>query len=192
MENRTKNHVRGGNVLLARSIRESELWTWDSEHLRLWVYLLTSVNAREDKSVMIGAIEVGYGQVLKSYRRIAEECGYTANNEIVRWVPERVRRMLDRFRDAGMVSTTVTALGTLITVLNFKRYQTFSSYRTGGLGQGSRQARDNNNHSTQSKQQQPLVEEVFSYWEAERRKALGGSARVAMKRDPAGIGSPAM
>ena len=166
-------YVPGGNVLLARALLDGALWRWDSEHIRLWVYLLLSVNA-SDKVVTIGSVEVGYGQVLKSYRKVAEECEYTANNETVRWVPERVRRMLDRFRAAGMVSTVVTGLGTLVTVLNFEQYQDFHSYRRPGLGQGLRQARDNNNQSIHLNQQQHslrgMVESLWLVWVEE----LGG------------------
>jgi hypothetical protein len=132
-EPKSTEHIRGGNVLLARSIRESELWGWDSEHLRLWIYLLTSVNAGKPRNV--GGVEVGYGQWLRSYSKVAEDCQHIVNRSVKTWGKSRVMRMLARLRAAGMISLRETDLGTLITVQNFAHYQDFASYRP-GLGTG--------------------------------------------------------
>ena len=140
--------IPGGNVLLARSIRESELWTWDSEHLRLWIYLLTSVNAGEPR--VIGGVRVGYGQVLKSYRKISDENEHLEYETASTWSTSRVKRMLDRFVSADMISTVGTKLGTLITIRNFRQFQQFASYRAEvgtEFGTGSEQVRNNNNQS---------------------------------------------
>ena len=160
MDREAQDYVPGGNVLVARAIRQSPLWTWDSEHLRLWIYLLTSVNASETP-IVIGYVTVGYGQVLKSHRRIADENEYTANNKVARWSTSRVSRMLDRFERAGMVTTLGTDLGTLLTVRNFRKYQDFGTYRSDlgtDLGTGSEQARNNNKQSIQSNDTNPPSE----------------------------------
>jgi len=151
---RDERYVPGGNVLVARAILESRLWRWNPEHLRLWIYLLTSVNASEVPRVF-SSVSVGYGQVLKSYRRIAEECEYEDNNRLVRWHPSRVERMLKRFEASQMVALLRTDLGTLITVRNFKMYQDFDTYRRRlgtGLGTATGQQQDNNKQSNQSNQ----------------------------------------
>lgn len=115
-------------MLLSRGIRDSDVWGWDSEHLRLWVYLLASVHAR-DEPIEVGDVRVRYGQVLRSYRRIADDNEYVANQRVVRWSTSRVKRMLDRFTDAEMIETLGTDLGTLVTVRNFAKYQDFETYR---------------------------------------------------------------
>ena len=122
------DHVPGGFVLLSRGLAESEVWRWDSHHLRFWVYLLMSVNARKDRPVKLGAVTVGYGQVLKSFRKIREENECVENREIKQWSQSRVGRMLARFEDAGMIVTLGTGLGTLITVQNFALFQDFGAY----------------------------------------------------------------
>lgn len=143
--------VPGGFILLSRALTESEVWTRDPHHLKLWVYLLLKCNARKDKVLHMGPVEIGYGQVLKSFRKIIEDNEWVENQAVHRWSKSRVGRMLDRFEDAEMIATLGTDLGTLITIRNMARYQDFSSYRADlgtGLGTQSGRSRDNNKHSS--------------------------------------------
>ena len=158
---RNETYVPGGNILIARAIRESPLWRWDSEHLRFWLYLLLSVNTSE-KSFVIGPVTVGYGQVLKAFRIIAKENEYVSNRSVKQWSTARVKRMLERFKTAEMISTLGTELGTLITVRNFRRYQEFATYRAElgtELGTQSERSRNNNKQSIQSDLDNPTPEE---------------------------------
>ena len=117
----------GGAVLIARAMQDSEVWGMPPQYLKLWLYLL--INARWDKRPhRIGPVTVGYGQVVKSYRKIADECQYTENRQVQAWSTSQVKRVLAWLEERGMVETLGTELGTLITVCNFKRYQDFQTY----------------------------------------------------------------
>ena len=177
------DHVPGGFVLLSRGLVESEVWRWDSHHIRFWVYLLLSVRARKDKPVKIGPVTVGFGQVLKSFRKIREENEYTENSEVKKWSQSRVGRMLDRCEAAGMIVTLGTDLGTLITVQNFARFQDFDAYRAElgtGLGTVWGRSGDNNkevkevdltsNPLVGAKRERGPVVEMWTIWLEE----LGG------------------
>ncbi len=168
------------------------MWGWDSEHLRLWVYLILTVHARE-KPVMVGSVEVGYAQTLKSFRRIAEENQYIANRALKTWPTSRVHRMLKRFEGAGMVSVVGTDLGTLITVHNFRRFQDFDSYRSEPgteLGTHWERSGNNNNYSNSSNQlpltggiesASPRELDVFEYWRSRRAEVLGKTSGPPMR-----------
>lgn len=117
-----ENHVPGGYILLARKIRESEIWAWSSDQIRFFLYLL--LEARWDpKPRRVGEVTIQRGQVLKSFRKISEENEFTDNRQVRRWSTSTVKRMVDRLREAEMVSTHGTELGTLFTITNFSVYQ---------------------------------------------------------------------
>ena len=105
---------------------------------------------------MIGSVTVGYGQYLRSYRKIADDCEYLDNNAIRKWSLSRVFRMVAWLEGEEMIETSETELGTLFTIKNFQRFQDFKSYRVGQLGTrlgtGLEQGWNNNNHLNQSNQ----------------------------------------
>lgn len=137
------SHIPQGFILLARRLLESEVWLWDSEHLRLWLYLLLSSNMRESYTKDYGeGIVVGYGQTLKSMRQLAlGASSYGSNNRTVIWSKSTVSRMLKRFEKAGMITTEFTKLGTMITIVNAQQYQSFDTYRANGLGTAKKRER---------------------------------------------------
>jgi len=105
---------------------------------------------------VIGSVTVGYGQYLRSYRKIADDCEYLDNKQVLKWRHQRVARMVKWLESEGMIGTLETTLGTLFTISNFQKFQDFKSYRVGQLGTrlgtDTGQIRDNNNHLNQSNQ----------------------------------------
>ena len=133
-----------GFVLLSRSIQDNSLWRKDSEHLRMFLWLVMNANYSKEKTYKYGDVEVGYGQFLTSYRRIANENEYVSNNQLVRWSPTRIRRMLQVLISDGRISTKKTRLGTLVTVENYQEYQQFSTYSKKGLSGGTSNIKQSN------------------------------------------------
>ena len=132
----------GGAVLIARAMQDSAVWGMPEHYLKLWLYLLLNVRW-DEKPHRIGPVSIGYGQVLKSYRVIADECQYTHNRQVKRWSTSQVKAVLGWLEAEGMVETLGTELGTLITVRNFKKYQAFSTYAAPDSERDSEQPKNN-------------------------------------------------
>ena len=123
-----RRHIAGGHIKVARRLKESAIWLQDPHYLRLWTYLLLSVRW-DEKPIQKGSITIGRGQVLKSFRRIADDNEWRENRALKKWSTSRVKRMLDWLSENEMVSLQGTEVGTLITVLNFNDYQDPETYR---------------------------------------------------------------
>lgn len=134
--NVSRLQIPGGYIIVARKILDSPVWHWSPDHQRLWLYLLLKARWDERPGVSKGA-RIQRGQLLKSYREIADECWWIENNAQKRWEPTQVMRMLDRMKEAGMISKELvtgehgTGLGTLITIKNFNAYQDPERYKSG-------------------------------------------------------------
>ena len=172
-----QRHIGGGYVRVARKLKESAIWSQDPHYLRLWTYLLLSARW-DEKPIKKGVVTIGRGQVLKSFRRIAEENEWTENRALKRWSTSRVKRMIDWLSENEMVSLHGTELGTLITIKNFNDYQDPESYRLEpGTEPGTQLERSWNNGKKEKKENTTKtsgysdeVIEVFDYWQERRSK----------------------
>ena len=125
----------GGFVLLARSILDNSIWRRDSDHLKLFLYLLVNANYQKDKVYTYRSgedvVKVKYAQYLCSYSKISNDCQYSAGNKLICWQPSRVNRMLKALESDGRIRVVgKTQMGTLIEVSNYKLYQGFDAYKT--------------------------------------------------------------
>ncbi len=83
--------------------------TSDTVHLAVWCYLKCYAVFTEVNAVFAGkAVKLTPGQLITGCRHIAEALSVDKN---------KVRRILDRFEDAGLIRQTVTKHGRLITVI---------------------------------------------------------------------------
>jgi len=176
----SRDHISGGYVLLARKIQDGPLWHWPPKYQRLWLYLLTS--ARWDsKPTRKGDVEIGRGQWLRSYEKIALDCEWIENNTTERWHKEEVRRMLRRFEKAEMVDLGVTGLGTLITIRNFNKYQAPERYQVGACDGAVRRQCDYIKKEKNLPSHPPQILDVFEYWETAREEAIGKTSGPPMQ-----------
>ena len=133
------------------------MWGMPEHYLKLWIYLLMNVRW-DERPHRLGPVTVGYGQVLKSYRVIADECQHTHNRQVKRWSTSQVKAVLDWLEGEGMVETHGTELGTLITVRNFKRYQAFSTYAAPNPERHSEQPKNNPEQPKNNRKQEETGE----------------------------------
>lgn len=122
-----QRRIAGGYIKVARQLLESAIWS-QPHLLRLWIYLLLSVRW-DETPIKKGNVTINRGQVLKSYRRIADENEWLENRAVKHWSTSQVKRMLEQLELRSMCALRVTELGTLITVLNFNDYQDPETYR---------------------------------------------------------------
>lgn len=106
--------MNDGWIKLHRSI--SDCWLWDNpEYLRAWIDLLLVANHKEGKSERNGDIvKVQRGQVLISYRKLAERWG---------WGIRSVRTFLKLLENDEKAKRQTTHSYTLITLVNYDFYQ---------------------------------------------------------------------
>lgn len=107
-----------GWIRLDRSIRDN--WLWGSErHSKqsAWIDLLLRAN-HEDRPIMIGTrrIIVHRGQIWTSYKKLKEAW---------QWSNDRFYGFLNQLISDQMIAVNPTKTGTLITVLNYSKYQGF-------------------------------------------------------------------
>jgi hypothetical protein len=164
-----RRRIAGGYIRVARRLKDSSIWSQDPHHLRLWTYLLLSARW-DEKPIQKGGVTIGRGQVLKSFRRIADENEWTENRALKKWSPSRVKRMLDWLSENEMVSLHGTELGTLITISNFNDYQDPETYRLElGTEPGTQSERSRNNRKKGKKGKKEKAPEDISCEIQERR-----------------------
>jgi hypothetical protein len=125
--------MKRGFILLARDLLENDLWRLDSDHLRLWVYLLLKANfSKTHFSFGSGdaRVTVKTGELLRSYRHISEDCTYSAGNKMVRWSTSRIGRMIKVLEEDGRIRVLSQGqFGTHILINNYEERQDFSAYK---------------------------------------------------------------
>lgn len=154
--------VDQGFILLARKLLDSEVWSWPSDFLRLWIWLLLSVNWRDEYSRDFGdGLIVRKGQILKSMRAISREAsGFGSRNHVVNWAPQTISNMLKKMEKAGMLTLESTRLGTLISISNMS-YQAFSTYKSTPSLTAHGQTTDNNKHKSIEQKNITALWEVY-------------------------------
>ena len=169
-----QRRIAGGYIMVARQLKESGIWS-QPHLLRLWIYLLLSVRWDETPTKK-GNVTINRGQVLKSFRRIADENEWLENRTVKRWVPSQVKRMLEQLELRSMCALRGTELGTLITVLNFNDYPDPETYRAEpGTELGTQLEQQRNNRKKEKKENTTISSsysdeavEVFDYWQDRR------------------------
>lgn len=110
-----------GWVKLHRAITEN--WIWSSEkHNKqsAWLDLIMMVN-HEDRKIAIGnkVVIIKKGQVWTSYEKLRQRW---------KWSNDKLRGFITALVNDKMIAVQPTKIGTLITVLNYKKYQGSSGY----------------------------------------------------------------
>jgi hypothetical protein len=126
-----------GFILVSRDLLDNDLWRMNSDLVRLFLYLLLKASyGKQEFTYSRGAttITVRKGEFLRSLRRMGEDCAYVGNNRLVTWSTSRVAAMLKTLEDDGRIKIlSNSTLGTLVKVVNYESYQSFSAYKKQGL-----------------------------------------------------------
>ena len=116
-----------GYILLHRKLLESSCWNNGQKYdIRLaWIYILLTVNYEDREQLYNGQIMIiRRGQKLTSMTKLANEWGVNRKT---------VKRWLDIWKSAEMIKYDATRMSTLITVVNFSKYQDFKSFNKQGV-----------------------------------------------------------
>ena len=102
-----------GFIKVDRQIRDWEWWD-DPVIVSVWMHILVNANYR---SKNWHGVLIDRGSFLTSYRHLSEECGVTVKS---------LRRALTCLQKSGEIRTERAQAGTLITVLNYAKFQSLA------------------------------------------------------------------
>lgn len=127
--------MRGGAFLISREIFDNPLWS-DPLKFRIFFYILGHAVFSKDGAIVAG-VKLERGQFLISLRNLQKEIAYREGRGGAIVIPpyETVRRKLKELVNEGRLSIEKTNFGSLITVLNYDKYQALDSYRNKEMGQ---------------------------------------------------------
>lgn len=163
----------GGSFQTDRDIFDNPIWT-DIMQFRVFFFLYGNARWKEEP-VKIGEVEVGRGQILRSYRNLQKDLEYIENRQVKQYPISSLKRAIDRLVKNGRVSKLETEHGTLFTILNYEEYQGFERFETvtrngtqNSVGTGMEQERNNKNKEKKEKKDkkykyEPIHMELAQY-----------------------------
>lgn len=104
------NNSDNGFIVLHRKLLEWE-WFDDPKTAMVWLYLLLRANWKPNKW---RGIEIGRGQTLETYPKIAKATGLSVRS---------VRTAINHLKSTGELTTELTGYGTLISITQYSNYQ---------------------------------------------------------------------
>ena len=117
----------GTKFTIDRKIFSSDIWFASPWKLKIWIYLLGNANHKDGNFM---GVEIKRGQILRSYRTIAKDCGYKIGYRLKKPSIDTVRRICEELtKDLRTRSRTVHC-GTLFTIINYNELQPFSNTRS--------------------------------------------------------------
>ena len=110
--------MKNGWIKLHRSLFDNPCVTQSSEHMAIWLYLLTHATPRPYKTYFAGQeITLQAGQLITSRKSITE-CVNSGISD------SKVHRVLKAFENAHQIEQQTSNKNRLITLLNWDKYQT--------------------------------------------------------------------
>ena len=116
--------IPGGYILLARRVRQTELWAGPAWKLKLWLHILMQASHADDARSGLKR-----GQCLITYADLQAMLAERRGNST--WQPTRamLSREIARHVDAGRLLARRTTRGTVLTIVNYATYQDPANYR---------------------------------------------------------------
>lgn len=127
-------YIENGYIKLAKKIKKSDIYRMPPFYREVWINLLLSVRfADQTRTVRGKKIVIQAGQIYTTYEQISEDLHWYDNKKKCQYSKRQVKKALEFFRKAEMVTTEKHPRGVIITICNYKEYQTHENY-TRNLG----------------------------------------------------------
>lgn len=110
-----------------RKIFSSDLWFSSPWKLKIFIYLLGHAN-HESNSFM--GIELNRGELIRSYRTIAKDCGYKIGYRLKQPSLDTVRRICEELTKELRIQQRTVHQGTIFTIINYNELQPLPRQRT--------------------------------------------------------------
>lgn len=160
--------MRKGHIRQYRKEMDSYVWSLKPEYYKVWNALKLSVNWKKTTMDFAGEpTEIEPGQMVTGINHLTELAGKGVSES-------QTRRALEKFEDDGMIERKPTNEGTLITLLNWQKYQVTPDQVT-----NDSQATDkrNTNESQASDNQTTTYEEVNKGNKGKNKSDISDEAR---------------
>lgn len=112
---------------LDRKLFTSSLWFDSPWKLKIFIYLVG--NANHDTGHFMG-IEILRGELIRSYRTIADECGYMIGYRLKKPSFDTVRRICEALTKEQRIVQRTVHCGTLFKIINYDKLQPNQESRT--------------------------------------------------------------
>lgn len=139
------NKIKGGAFLIARKMFESDLWLNKPASWKvIWIYILGKVNHTPHNGLEAGE---GYFNFSKECKLIDMDCTPDKIKKFIQYAKQgRMGAHDESTNIAPLISTRRSTRGMIIKVLNYKKYQDLSNFRSTGSDQN--EAREKHETST--------------------------------------------
>ncbi len=116
--------TKKGWIAIHRKTEESEIWIQKPWRFKTWIYFLLEANHSNTRKA---GEKLKRGQIyVPSAKELCKEVSWYEGCVYRKPSVEAMKQFWKTLREKGMVDTRKTTRGTIITILNYKRYQDFS------------------------------------------------------------------
>lgn len=116
---------KGGFILQARSIEDSEVAHFPPHVREVWSYFLRKANFKDHK---VAGKVIKRGELLTSYQEIIENLHWKVGFRKERYSKWQIETAMKLLMKITMVTTTRTTRGMIVTVCNYDKYQDPETY----------------------------------------------------------------
>ena len=108
--------IDGGYILLARRLRYSDIWESPPLFLKLFIFFLLEASHRDHGTLKRGQLHTNLPTMC---RAVSHKVGYGRKTP----KQKQVRNAYEVLKGMGMISTTKTSKGVIVTIENYEMYQ---------------------------------------------------------------------
>lgn len=113
--------IDGGYILIARKIFYSEIMSKPPLYMKLWVWMLGQANHKDRGKIKRGQLHTSTPDMQNA---MSHKVGYRVSTP----TRDEIRSAYEAFMKAGMITTTKTTHGMVITICNYEEYQNPKNY----------------------------------------------------------------
>jgi len=117
------DHIPGGYFIVARQLLDSSMMDAPPLHWKLWCWMLGEANWKDRGKIK-------RGQFMTTINAMREAMSWRVGFRVERPSSDQIRSAYEAFTKASMITTAKTTRGMIITILNYKKYQTQKNYET--------------------------------------------------------------
>lgn len=114
-----------------RAIFDNPIWK-NPAKFRLFFYIYGNAIFAKD-GISIAGIHLTRGQLLKSYRALADDLEYLENHSLKKYSISHIKKLIGELVLEKRLEVEVVQLGTVFTVLNYEQYQGFERFEKGKI-----------------------------------------------------------